>query len=331
MRRREFIAALSGAAIGWPPDTRAQQRDRMRRVAVLMGLAEDDPETKARLAAFRQGLEKRGWSEGRNLQIEYRFAPASNADQAGALAQELVAGQPEAIFAFGTPIITALQRQTRTIPIVFAGVADPVGSGFIGSLARPGGSITGVMQYEASVTGKWLAMLKEISPTLMRAAFVVNPQTAPFYKYYLRTAESLSQSLGIELVPTLVGNAAEIERAIEIFAVGSKGGLIIPPDISNVTRRDLIIALAARYRLPAVYNNRVFVDDGGLMSYGVDFVDMCRQAAPYVDRILRGDKPADLPVQAATKFETILNLKTAKALGLTVPPSLLVAADEVIE
>ncbi|MFZ2080068.1 MAG: ABC transporter substrate-binding protein [Xanthobacteraceae bacterium] len=331
MRRRDFITLIGSAVATWPLDTRAQQRDRMRRVAVLMGLAEDDPETKARLAAFRQGLEKRGWSEGRNLQIEYRFAPASNADQARALAQELVAGQPETIFAFGTPIITALQHQTRTIPIVFAGVADPVGSGFIASLARPGGSITGVMQYDASVTGKWLAMLKEISPTLMRAAFVINPQTAPYYKYYLLTAETLSHSLGIELVPTLVGNAAEIERAIEIFAVGSKGGLIIPPDISNVTRRDLIIALAARYRLPAVYNNRVFVDDGGLMSYGVNFVDMCRQAAPYIDRILRGDKPADLPVQAATKFETILNLKTAKALGLTVPPGLLVAADEVIE
>jgi putative tryptophan/tyrosine transport system substrate-binding protein len=245
--------------------------------------------------------------------------------------QELIAEQPEAIFAFGTPLITALQRQTRTIPVVFAGVADPVGSGFIASLARPGGSITGVMQYEASVTGKWLAMLKEISPTIMRAAFVVNPQTAPYYKYYLRPAESLSQSLGIELVPTLVENAADIERAIESFTVGPKAGLIVPPDISNVARRDLIIALAARHRLPAVYNNRVFVDAGGLMSYGVNFVDMCRQAAPYVDRILRGDKPADLPVQAATKFETILNLKTANALGLNVPPSLLVAADEVIE
>ncbi len=331
MRRRELIAVLGGAGIGWPLALRAQQRDRMRRIAVLMGLAEDDPEAKARLAAFRQGLEKRGWSEGRNLQIEYRFARASSVDQAQAVAQELVAEQPEAIFAFGTPLITALQQQTRTIPIVFAGVADPVGSGFIASLARPGGSITGVMQYEASVTGKWLAMLKEISPTIMRAAFVVNPQTAPFYKYYLRPAESLSQSLGIELVPTLVENAADIERAIEFFAVGSKAGLIVPPDISNVARRDLIIALAARHRLPAVYNNRVFVDAGGLMSYGVNFVDMCRQAAPYVDRILRGDKPADLPVQAATKFETILNLKTAKALGLNVPPSLLVAADEAIE
>jgi putative tryptophan/tyrosine transport system substrate-binding protein len=330
VKRRAFITLLGGAA-AWPLAARAQQGDRMRRIGVLIGLAEDDPETKARLAGFRQGLEKRGWSEGRNLQIDYRFAPASSADQAQALANELVAVQPEVIFAFGTPVITALQLATRTIPIVFAGAADPVGSGLIASLARPGGNITGVMQYEASVTGKWLAMLKEISPTLVRAAFVINPKTAPFYNYYLRTAESLSQSLGIELVPTLVENAAEIERAIESFAGVSNGGLILPPDVSNIVHRDLIIALAARHRLPAVYPYRFYVAAGGLMSYGVDFVDMCRQAASYVDRILRGDKPADLPVQAATKFETTVNLKTAKALGLTVPPGLLVAADEVIE
>src|SRR6516162_8322296 len=331
MERREFIILLAGVAAAWPFAARAQQRDRTRRVAVLMGLAEDDPETKARVAAFREGLEKRGWSEGRNLQIEYRFAPASSAHQAQALAQELVAGQPEAIFAFGTPIITALQHQTRTIPIVFAGVADPVGSGFIASLARPGGNITGVMQYEASVTGKWLAMLKEISPTLMRAAFVVNPQTAPYYRYYTSTAASLSQSLGIEFVPTLVENAGEIERAIETFARVPNGGLLVPPDVTTFAHRDLIIALAARHSLPAVYSFRVLVLAGGLMSYGIDLVDTCRQAAFYVDRILRGDKPGDLPVQAATKFETAVNLKTAKALGLTAPPGLLVAADEVIE
>jgi putative ABC transport system substrate-binding protein len=330
LKRREFITVLGGAAV-WPLAARAQQRDRVHRIGVLMGLAEDDPETKARLAAFRQGLDKRGWLEGRNLEIDYRFAPASSSDQAGAAAQELIAAQPEAIFAFGTPVITALQQQTRTIPIVFAGVADPIGSGFITSLPRPGGNITGVMQYEPSVTGKWIQMLKEISPTLVRAAFVVNPRTAPYYDYYLRTAVRLSQSLGVELVPAFVDNAGEIERAIESFALGSKGGLVVPPDISNVTHRDLIIALADRHRVPAVYNNRVFVADGGLMSYGVNFVDMCRQAAPYVDRILRGDKPADLPVQAAIKFETILNVKTAKALGLTVPPGLLLAADEVIE
>jgi putative tryptophan/tyrosine transport system substrate-binding protein len=331
MKRREFITLLGSAAATWPLAARAQQGDRMRRIGVLIGLAEDDPETKARLAGFRQGLEKRGWSEGRNLQIDYRFAPASSADQAQALANELVAVQPEAIFAFGTPVITALQLATRTIPIVFAGAADPVGSGLIASLARPGGNITGVMQYEASVTGKWLAMLKEISPTLVRAAFVINPKTAPFYNYYLRTAESLSQSLGIELVPTLVENAAEIERAIESFAGVLNGGLVLPPDVSNIVHRDLIIALAARHSLPAVYPYRFYVAAGGLMSYGVDFADMCRQAASYVDRILRGDKPADLPVQAATKFETVVNLKTASAMGLTVPPGLLVAADEVLE
>jgi putative ABC transport system substrate-binding protein len=330
MRRREFITLLGGT-LAWPLAARAQQGERVRRIGVLMGFAEADPETKARLTGFRQGLEKRGWSEGRNLQIDYRFVPESSADQAEALAKELVAAQPEAIFAQGTPVIAALQRQSRTIPIVFAGAADPVGSGFIASLARPGGNITGVMQYEASVTGKWLAMLKEISPTLVRAAFVVNPKTAPFYNYYLSAAEPLSRSLAIELVPTLAENADEIERALRSFAGVSNSGLLVSPDVSNVAHRHLIIALAARYRLPAVYFNRAFVAAGGLMSYGVDFVDMCRQAAPYVDRILRGDKPGDLPVQAATRFETILNLKTAKALGLTVPPGLLVAADEVIE
>jgi putative ABC transport system substrate-binding protein len=214
---------------------------------------------------------------------------------------------------------------------VFVGVADPIGSGFVVSLPRPGGNITGVMLYEASVTGKWLAMLKEIAPRLERAAFVINPKTAPFYNYYLRAAETLSPSLGIKLVPSLVENTADIERAIESFAGVPNGGLVLPPDTSALIHRHLLIALAARYGLPAVYSQRLHVAAGGLMSYGIDFVDLFRQAAPYVDRILRGDKPADLPVQAATKFETTVNLKTAKALGLTVPPGLLVAADEVIE
>jgi ABC-type uncharacterized transport system substrate-binding protein len=296
---------------------------------VLIGLADDDPETKARLAGFRQGLEKRGWSEGRNVRIDYRFAPAGA--QAQVLAKELVALQPDVIFTHGTPVIAALQRESPTIPIVFAGAADPIGSGFIASLARPGGNITGVMQYEASVTGKWLAMLKEIAPSLVRAAFVANPKTATYYDYYLRAGEALAPSLGIEPVPIFVENAADIERAIGSFASAPNGGLVLMPDITTVVHRDLIIALAARHRMPAVYSLRVFVVAGGLMSYGIDFVDLCRQAASYVDRILRGDKPADLPVQAATKFETTVNLKTAKALGLTVPPGLLVAADEVIE
>jgi putative ABC transport system substrate-binding protein len=329
MKRREFITLLGGAATVWPMAARPQQGERMRRIGVLMGVAEDDPENKARLAAFRQGLEKRGWSAGRNVHIEYRYAPAGA--QAQVLVKELVALQPDVILANSTLITAALQQESRTVPIVFAIVADPIGSGFIASLPRPGGNITGVMLFEASVTGKWLAMLKEIAPRLERAAFVMNPKTAPFYNYYLRAAESLSPSLGIKLVPGLVENVTDIERTIEAFARTPNGGLLLPPDSFTTIHRDLIIALAAQYSLPTVASLRAFVAAGGLMSYGIDSVDTFRQAAAYVDRILRGDKPADLPVQAATKFETIVNLKTAKALGLTVPPGLLVAADEVIE
>src|SRR6266699_2003742 len=243
MRRREFITLLGGVAAAWPLAARAQQPDGMRRIGLLMGLAEDDPETKARLVGFRQGLEKRGWSEGHNVRIDYRFAPAGAQERV--LAKELVALQPDAIFANGTSIVTALQRESSTIPIVFAGVADPIGSGFVASLPRPGGNITGLMLFEASVTGKWLAMLKEISPSLVRAAFVTNPKTAPFYNYYLRAAESLSPSLGIKLVPSLVENAADIERTIEAFARTPNGGLLLPPDTHTQVHRDLIIALAA--------------------------------------------------------------------------------------
>jgi putative ABC transport system substrate-binding protein len=328
MRRRAFITLLGGAAVAWPLAARAQQ-DRMRRIGVLMGFAEDDPEAKARLAAFRQGLEKRGWSEGRNVRIDTRFAPAGALAQA--VAKELVALQPDVILAHSTPVTTALQRESRTIPIVFAVVADPIGSGFIASLPRPGGNITGVMQYEASVTGKWLAMLKEVAPGLVRAAFVANPKTATYHDYYVRAGEAVAPSLGIEAVPILIENVANIERAVESFAGAPNGGLVLLPDITTAVHRDLIIALAARHRLPAVYWDRSFVAAGGLMSYGNDLVDSFRQAAAYVDRILHGDQPADLPVQAATKFETVVNLRTAKTLGLTVPPGLLVAADEVIE
>jgi putative tryptophan/tyrosine transport system substrate-binding protein len=331
MRRREFIAMLGGAAAAFPLAAKAQQSDQRRHIGVLTSLAEDDPENQARLAGFRYGLERRGWSEGRNLSIDYRSVPAASADQAQPFAKELVALRPDVIFAQSTPVVTALQRETRAIPIVFAAIADPIGSGFIASLSHPGSNITGVMLYEPSVSGKWLSMLKEIAPQLARAAFVVNPTTATFYNYYLRAAEPLSRSLGIDLVPTLVANTAEIERAIEVFASVPNGGLVLPPDVTTTAHRDLIVALAARHHLPAVYSVRPFVTAGGLMSYGVDFTDMFRQGASYVDRILRGDNPADLPVQAATKFETIVNLKAAKALGLTVPPGLLVAADEVIE
>jgi ABC-type uncharacterized transport system substrate-binding protein len=331
MKRREFITLVGGAAAAWPLAARAQQPDRKRRIGVLAGLAEDDPEMKARLAGFRQGLEKRGWSEGRNVSMDIRFVPDSSVDQAQVLAKELIALQPDVILAQSTPVVAALQRETRVIPIVFAAVADPIGSGFVASMPRPGGNITGLMLFEASVAGKWLAMLKEIAPRLERVAFVVNPKTAPFYTYYLRAAESLSPSLGIKVVPSLVETAGDIKLTIEAFARTPNGGLLLPPDTGIILHRDLIIALAAQYSLPAVHWLHVFVAAGGLMSYGVDYVDINRQAAYYVDRILRGDKPADLPVQAATKFETAVNLKTAKALGLTVPPGLLVAADEVIE
>jgi putative ABC transport system substrate-binding protein len=261
--------------------------------------------------------------------FDIRFA-AGSADQYQLLAKELVALQPYAILAHSTPVAAALQRETHAIPIVFVAVSDPIGSGFIASLARPGGNLTGVLYYEASVTGKWLALLKEIAPRLARAAFIANPKTTA-YDYFLRSSTAVAPSLAIELVPGPVETAADIERTIATFARVPGGGLFLPPDSTTILHRDLIVELAARYRLPAVYTASFFVATGGLVSYATDRGDMFRLAASYVDRILRGDNPSDLPVQAPTKYETAINLKTAKALGLTVPPTLLVAADEVIE
>jgi putative tryptophan/tyrosine transport system substrate-binding protein len=329
MNRREFITLLGGAAILRPLAAAAQQSERMRRIGVLVGLSPDDPDTKARLAGLRQGLERRGWSEGRNIRIDYHYAPA-DAGQEQALAKALVATQPDVIFAQSTPVTAAIGRETRNIPTVFVSVSDPVGSGFIASLARPGGNLTGLLLYEDGITGKWLAMLKEIAPNLGHAALLANPKTTA-YDYFLRSAMATAPSLTIELVPGHVENAAEIEGVMRSIARIGDGGLVVVPDITGINHRDLIIALAARYRLPAVYHNRLFVAAGGLMSYGTDSVDTFRQAAAYIDRILRGDKPSDLPVQVPTKYETVLNLKTARMLGLTVPPGLLVAADEVIE
>jgi putative tryptophan/tyrosine transport system substrate-binding protein len=328
MKRREFITPLGGAAVAWPLAARAQQGERVRRVGVLIPQAADDPEMKARLAAFQQGLERLGWSEGRNVRIDYRFA-ANNPDRFQPLATELVSLQPDVLLAYTTPVAVAFQRESRTIPIIFVSVSDPVGSGLVASLARPGGNLTGLLLYEEGITGKWLAMLKEIAPGLSRAALIANPKRAP-YDYFVRSAKSVAPSLAIELAPTPVENAADIERVMESFARDSNGGLVVLPG-TPIEYRDLVIALAARHRLPAVYPFRFFVAAGGLMSYGTDFVDQARQAASYVDRILRGANPADLPVQAPTKYETVLNLKTAKSLGLEVPPSLLVRADEVIE
>jgi putative ABC transport system substrate-binding protein len=319
---------LAGAAATRPFAARAQQRDRVRRIGVLVGLAEDDPETKARFAKLQQGLERLDWSEGRNIHIDYRFAPAGA--QVQERAQELIALQPDAILAHTTPVTAALQRETRTIPIVFVNVSDPVGAGFIESLARPGGNLTGLLQYEAGIFGKWLAMLKEIAPRIARVALLANPALAG-YEYLVRSAEAAAPSLAIEVLRSPVANAADIERSIESVARVPDSGLLLPPESTTILHRDLVIALAARHRLPAVYSARFWVTAGGLMSYGTDQIDLFGHAASYLDRILRGADPTQLPVQAPTRYETTLNLKTAQALGLEVPASLLVRADEVIE
>jgi putative tryptophan/tyrosine transport system substrate-binding protein len=327
LRRRQFLTLLGGAAAAWPLAARAQQEG-VRRIGVLTADAEDVAEVRARLAALREGLERLGWSEGRTVRIDYRFA-ANNPDRYRSLAKELVRLQPDVLFAHTTPIAVAFQRETRTIPIVFVSVSDPVGSGLVASLARPGGNLTGLLLYEEGITGKWLAMLKEIAPGLSRAALIANPRRAP-YDYFVRSAKSVAPSLAIELVPSPIENAADIERVIVSFAREPNGGLVVLPG-TPIEPRDLVVAIAARHRLPAVYYFRSFVVSGGLMSYGIDLIDQSRQAASYIDRILRGANAAELPVQAPTKYETLLNLRTARALGLDVPPSLLVRADEVIE
>ncbi len=327
MKRRKFITLLGGAA-AWPLTAQAQQRERMRRVGVLVGFAENDPGTKGRVDAFRQGLESLGWSEGRNVLVDYRFTDG-NIDRFGPLAKELVTLHPDVILSQGTGITAAVQRESGVIPVVFVTVSDPIGSGFVASLGHPGGNITGLLMYESGITGKWLAMLKEIAPHLTRVALLASPTTA--YDHFLQAATVAAQSLAIELVPSRVENAADIERTIDTFSRVPNGGLLFPPDNTTTVHRDLVVALAAKYHLPAVYALRVFVAHGGLMAYATDDVGLYRHAALYVDRILKGAKPADLPVEAPIKYETILNVKTAKALGLNVPATLLVAADEVIE
>jgi putative tryptophan/tyrosine transport system substrate-binding protein len=330
MRRREFITLLGGTAVAWPLSARAQRPDQIRRVGVLMGLAEDDPDSKPRLGAFRQGLEKLGWSEGRNIHLDVRFALPANEQQVQMLVKELLALSPDVIVSQSTAPTAAFRRESRNVPIVFIAVGDPIGAGFIANLARPGSNLTGLTLYEGSVAGKWLAMLKEIDPRVTRAAFIINPKTSSF-ALFAREAETMAQSLGIGLALRTIENAGDIGRVVESFASLPNGGLVLPPDATTTANRDLLVALAARYRLPAVYAWREFVTAGGLMSYGTDFVELFRQTASYVDRILRGSSPAELPVQASTRYQTVLNLKTAKALDLTVPAGLLVAADEVIE
>ena len=328
MRRREFITLLCGAAASWPLAARAQQTERVRRVGVLMSQAADDPEAQARITAFSQGLQEMGWSVDRNLQIETRWATADDLHRHAA---ELVALAPDVLVAAtGSTTVAPLLQATRTVPIVFVTVIDPVGAGFVASLARPGGNATGFMNYEYGMSVKWLELLKEIAPRVTRAAVLRDPAIASGIGQF-GAVQAVAPSLGVELSPVDVRDAGEIERAIAAFARESNGGLVVTASPSANTHRRPIIALAARHRLPAVYPVRFHVTAGGLIAYGVDLVDQFRRTAGYVDRILKGEKPANLPVQAPSKYETVINLKTAKALGLDLPTSVLARADEVIE
>jgi putative tryptophan/tyrosine transport system substrate-binding protein len=329
IRRRDFITLLGCAAAAWPLAARAQQGERMRRIGVLTAIAADDPEGQARLTAFVQGLQQLGWTVGQNVRVDYRWG-GSNADDNRKYAAELVALAPDVILAHSSASVAPLLLATRTVPLVFTIVADPVGAGFVESLARPGGNATGFTNFEYSIAGKWLELLKEIAPGVTRAA-VLRESAIAAGPGQFGAIQALAQSLGVELRPVDVRDAGEIERAITAFARSSNGGLIVTGSPAAVVHRGLIVALAARHRLPAVYNTRFYATGGGLISYGPDFVDQYRRAAGYVDRILKGEKPADLPVQAPTKYELVINVKTAKALGIEVPPTLLARADEVIE
>jgi putative ABC transport system substrate-binding protein len=330
MRRREIIAMLGGAAaVAWPLTARAQQAERLRRVGVLMDQALDDTASSPRTAAFLRGLQQLGWTEGRNVRIDTRWT-AGNADLQRKYAAELVALAPDVILATASPTVAALQAATRTVPIVFAHAADPVGAGFVDSLARPGGNATGFILFEYSISAKWLELLKEFAPRVTRVAVLRDPTTAAGMGQF-GAIQSVASSFGVELRPVNTRDPGEIERAITNFAAEPDGGLIVTANPLATFHRGLIISLAARHRLPAVYISRFFVTEGGLISYGPDLIDHYRRAAGYVDRILKGEKPADLPVQAPTKYETVINLKTVKALGLTVPQTLLARADEVIE
>ncbi len=329
MRRRDFIALVGGAAAMRPFAAGAQPVERVRRIALMPPATENDTESQARLAAFRDGLEKLGWREGRNIRFEQRWT-GGNPELIKTYAAELVALGPDLILVGLTPAVQALKRETSTIPIVFANVADPVGSGLVASLAKPGGNVTGFSAVEYDIIGKWLELLKELAPGIERVALLGNPDVV-FTRSFFRRLEGIAMSFGVVPVAADVRNAADIERAIEAFAREPNGGLLAVPEFTATIHRKLIFEMAARHRLPAVYPFRFYVTDGGLASYGPDQVEQYRRAAGYVDRILKGEKPADLPVQAPTKFELAINLKTARALGLEVSPMLLARADEVIE
>ena len=329
MRRRDFITVVVGAAASWPVSARAQG-DRMPRIGVLMAYAEGDPEGQAWVAAFREGLQKFGWAEGRNIRIDTRWA-TPDVEAMQQFAKELVALQPDLILSQSTPTTAALLQQTRTIPIIFANITDPVASGFVASFPRPGGNVTGFVLFEPTMAGKWLDLLKEIAPRVNRVAFLFNPATATYFEYYMNSFKAAAASFDVEAIAAPVHDRSELESVFAPQAREPNSSLIVMPDSFLNAHRVEITSLAARYHLPAVYPYRLYTKVGGLLSYGNDVFDNYRRAAGYVDRILKGEKPADLPVQVPTKYELIINLKTAKALGIDVPQSLLARADEVIE
>lgn len=329
MNRRETVFALVALA-ATPLASLAQPVEKERRIGVLMGGAENVPRLRLALAAFKEGLAAQGWAEGRNLKIDVRWAEA-DANRTSAFAKELLALQPDVIFATGTPVTAALQRQTRSVPIVFVQVSDPVGSGIVNTLARPGGNITGFIHLEASIIEKWLQLLKEIAPRVTQVAVIFNPESAPYAEYYLQRLRTVAGKSGVGTHSAIVNSKADIEPTIAALGHKTGTGLIVLPDNFTGVNRTLIIAAAARGKVPAIYQDRTAVEDGGLISYGVENNDLYRHAASYVDRILHGAKPAELPVQQPTKFEMFVNLKTAKALGLTVPKSVLAQADEIFQ
>ena len=327
IRRREFIILLGAAAAAWPLAARAQQPDRVRRVGVLMGIA-DDPEGQARVMVFKRALHALGWTEGRNVQFIYRWS-AGDVVHARQFAKELLDLRSDVILTNSTPATLAVRDITRTTPTIFVQVSDPVGAGVVQSLTRPGGNLTGFTNFDPSTAGKWLELLKLLAPSITRVAYLFNPNTAPLL--YAKAVETAAPLLSLKSIPAAVHNAVEIERALEQIAREPDSALVVLPDLFNATNRQSIIALGDRYRLPAVYPFRYFVTSGGLMSYGTELLDTYRQAASYVDRILKGERPSDLPVQQETKIELIINLKTARALGLQIPDRLIALADEVIE
>jgi putative ABC transport system substrate-binding protein len=330
MIRREVLTLLGGAAAAWPLAARAQQSERMRRIGVLFATGQKDPDTPNRIAAMRQALQSFGWNEGKNLWIDIRFGDGDTKiiqKHAG----ELVGSNPDAILVLGTVVVMALQQVTRSIPVVFVQVSDPVKAGFVSSLSHPGGNITGFTTYEYTIGGKWLEVLKDISPSVTQVLFLLNPENSAQWAGYNRAFEAFGPTIGVRIVPGAVRDRDEIESVIDRFAREPNGGLLVPPDAITVVHQQLIVRLADRHRLPAVYPYRAWAVNGGLLSYGIDVVDQFRRATSYINRILKGENPGDLPVQAPTEFKLVINLKTAKTLGLDVPTSLIARADEVIE